>query len=86
MKPSPDPGHAVDYDCKHHYACEAGKIRGNRTSFFMAAQNSWLVSSPDPLLSNTCKHTHETFIFRFANSVVLGWPVMTCNARHITLL
>jgi hypothetical protein len=27
-----------------------------RTSFFMAAQNSWLVSPPDPLLSSTCRH------------------------------
>jgi hypothetical protein len=28
--------------------------RNPRTSFFMAAQNSWLVSPPDPLLSRTC--------------------------------
>ena len=32
----------------------AGK-QTRRTSFFMAAQNSRLVSSPEPLLSGTCR-------------------------------
>ena len=36
-----------------------GQQQERLTSFFMAAQNSWLVSPPDPLLSSTCQCRHS---------------------------
>jgi hypothetical protein len=35
---------------------QRGSAVGKGTSFFMAAQNSWLVSPPEPLLSRICGH------------------------------